>query len=107
MAASAAQAAYAAGHGGSAAGGIDNLPTLQIPQGDLATGVSIIDLIMQTGTAGTRSDARRLMEQGGVRLGDAVIKDVNATLPANLFAAQSVEAVLSLGKKRRFRLVAG
>ena len=107
QAAAAAQAAYAAGHGGSAAGGIDNLPTLQIQPQDLAMGVSIIDLIMQTGTAGTRSDARRLMEQGGVRLGDAVIKDVNATLPANLFAAQSVEAVLSLGKKRRFRLVAG
>ncbi len=107
QAAAAAQAAYAAGHGGSAAGGIDNLPTLQIQPQDLATGVSIIDLIMQTGTANTRSDARRLMEQGGVRLGDAVIKDVNATLPANLFAAPSVEAVLSLGKKRRFRLVAG
>jgi tyrosyl-tRNA synthetase len=61
--------------------------------------VSIIDLIMQTGTANTRSDARRLMEQGGVRLGDAVIKDVSATLPANLFAAPSVEAVLSLGRK--------
>ena len=70
-------------------------------------GVSIIDLIMQTGTAGTRSDARRLIEQGGVRLGDAVIKDVNATLPVNLFAAPSVEAVLSLGKKRRFRLMVG
>jgi tyrosyl-tRNA synthetase len=107
QAAAAAQAAYAAGHGGSAAGGIDNLPTLQIQPQDLAMGVSIIDLIMQTGTAGTRSDARRLIEQGGVRLGDAVIKDVNATLPVNLFAAPSVEAVLSLGKKRRFRLVAG
>ena len=107
QAAAAAQAAYAAGHGGSAAGGIDNLPTLQIQPQDLATGVSIIDLIMQTGTAGTRSDARRLIEQGGVRLGDAVIKDVNATLPVNLFAAPSVEAVLSLGKKRRFRLMVG
>ncbi|MBM3602431.1 MAG: tyrosine--tRNA ligase [Alphaproteobacteria bacterium] len=103
-AASAAQAAYTSG-AAAGGGGIDNLPTLQIAQADLATGVSIIDLIMQTGTAGTRSDARRLIDQGGVRLGDAVIKDVNATLPANLFAAPSVEAVLSLGKKRRFRLV--
>jgi tyrosyl-tRNA synthetase len=106
QAAAAAQAAYATGSA-AGGGGIDNLPTLQIPHGDLATGVSIIDLIMQTGTAGTRSDARRLIEQGGVRLGDAVIKDVNATLPVNLFAAPSLEAVLSLGKKRRFRLVAG
>jgi len=106
QAAAAAQAAYATGSA-AGGGGIDNLPTLQIPQGDLATGVSIIDLIMQTGTAGTRSDARRLIEQGGVRLGDAVIKDVNATLPVNLFAAPSVEAVLSLGKKRRFRLMVG
>jgi tyrosyl-tRNA synthetase len=106
QAAAAAQAAYATGSA-AGGGGIDNLPTLQIPHGDLATGVSIIDLIMQTGTAGTRSDARRLIEQGGVRLGDAVIKDVNATLPVNLFAAPSVEAVLSLGKKRRFLLMVG
>lgn len=58
---------------------------------------SIVELLVGAGLAKSRSDARRLIEQGGVSVGEAKVGDVHATLDH--------EAVLWAGKKRAVRIV--
>ena len=58
----------------------------------------LADLLAENGLAKSRSDARRLIEQGGVRLDGVTLKD-----PAEPVSPQ-VEAVLQVGKRRFVRL---
>ena len=67
------------------AGGTDasHMPTTQIPAAQLTDGkISIMDLLLECGIAASRSDARRLIQQGGVFIDDARIEafDYNVTL---------------------------
>jgi tyrosyl-tRNA synthetase len=61
--------------------------------------MNVIDLIMATDLAPSRSEARRLITQGGVRLDDAAIEKIDTTIPAH-------EGVLRVGRRRFVRLVA-
>jgi tyrosyl-tRNA synthetase len=58
----------------------------------------LVDLMTSQGLAKSKSDARRLVEQGGVRLGGIVMKDPNAlvSIPG--------EAILQVGKRKFLRL---
>ena len=58
----------------------------------------LVDLLAELGLAKSRSDARRLIEQGGVRLGGVTMKDPNAPISAQ------DEPVLQVGKRRFVRL---
>jgi tyrosyl-tRNA synthetase len=58
----------------------------------------LVDLLTENGLAKSRSDARRLIEQGGVRLDGVTLKD-----PAALVSPQD-EPVLQVGKRRFVRL---
>jgi len=58
----------------------------------------LVDLMTEHGLAKSRSDARRLIEQGGVRLGGEAAKDPNAVVsPAG-------DPVLQVGKRKFIRL---
>lgn len=58
----------------------------------------IVDLLVAAGLADSKGAARRLIQQGGVSVGEARVGDVAATLDH--------EAVLWAGKKRAVRIVA-
>ncbi len=58
----------------------------------------LVDLLHAAGLAGSKSDARRLIQQGGVRLGNEVISDMDFTVPVE-------EAILQVGKRRFLRLL--
>ncbi len=73
------------------------LPT-ELPTFTLAQPMPIIDLLVAANLAASRSDARRLVQQGGVKLNDAVIDKVDAVIPAN-------QAVLRVGRRKFVRLV--
>ncbi len=59
--------------------------------------IPVIDLMMATKLVSSRSEARRLINQGGVRLGDAVITDVERIVLPD-------EAVLRVGRRKFVRL---
>jgi tyrosyl-tRNA synthetase len=59
----------------------------------------LIDVLVESGMAKTRSEARRLVEQGGVRLGEVVLQDANACLELEQ------PKVLRVGKRRFVRLM--
>ena len=69
---------------------------------DLSVGMSkiaLIDLVLKTGVAGSRSEARRLVEQGGVRVNSEKKTDPDETIQIEN------KSVLHVGKKHFFRLL--
>jgi tyrosyl-tRNA synthetase len=65
----------------------------------LKEGATLLEVMVDTGLAASRSDARRLIEQRGVRLEDEVLEDPNQTLDLK------EPAVLRVGKRRFLRLL--
>lgn len=74
----------------------------EMPEAAILGEERITDLLRRLNMAASGGEARRLIEQRGVRLNDAVIDDVFAVVsPAQL------PAVLQVGKRKFARLVAG
>ncbi|MGE4281809.1 MAG: tyrosine--tRNA ligase, partial [Magnetospirillum sp.] len=76
----------------------DNLPTITLPAGDLATGIPAFALFVRAGLAASNGEARRLLQQGGGRVNDAQITD-----PAQAIGTESLKdgiIKLTAGKKR-------
>ncbi|MBC7252163.1 MAG: tyrosine--tRNA ligase [Anaerolineae bacterium] len=63
--------------------------------------VNIVDLMAQTGLAKSKSAARRLIQQGGVRLNGERVEDVNTMIEV------ADEAVLQVGRRKFVKLLAG
>jgi len=61
--------------------------------------ISIVDLLVSRAKIQSRSEARRLIDQGGVRINDQVLDDIHSVLEI------SDGDVLRIGKKRFYRLV--
>jgi tyrosyl-tRNA synthetase len=80
-------------------GGIgDDLPTLTLAPAEIpAEGISVLQLLVRAGLAGSGKDARRLIAEGGARLDDAALTDVGLHLDA---AALAAPRKLSAGRKR-------
>lgn len=69
-----------------------------------ATEVNVVELVVEVGFASSKSDARRLVEQGGVKVNDEKVTDVNAiiTIEENEVAEVDTPAgtVLQVGKRK-------
>jgi tyrosyl-tRNA synthetase len=61
--------------------------------------VLVIDVVIALGMAGSKSEARRLVEQGGVKLNDRTVSSPTSSIAANDLDADGT-ARLSVGKKR-------
>jgi tyrosyl-tRNA synthetase len=74
----------------------EGLPTFVLKAG---TSAAVTEIAVALGLAGSRSEARRLIEQGGVRLNDETVRSATASVSeADLDAGGA--ARLSVGKKR-------
>jgi tyrosyl-tRNA synthetase len=79
-------------------GGIgDDLPTLELSAEDIADGISVVQLIVRTGLAGSGKEAKRLIAENGARLNDEPLTDAGLFFDA---ARLSEPLKLSAGKKR-------
>jgi tyrosyl-tRNA synthetase len=79
-----------------AGGAAQGLPTFAVAAGGAA---SVIDVVVALGMAGSKGEARRLIEQGGVRLNDEPVKSATATVTDADLDAMGM-ARISVGKKR-------
>ena len=79
-------------------GGVgDDLPTLTLAASDLADGVSIVQLLVKSGLAGSGKEAKRLIAEDGAKLNDSPLNDASLVLRA----ADLAEPIkLSKGKKK-------
>jgi tyrosyl-tRNA synthetase len=75
---------------------VEGLPTFILKGGEPAL---IIDVAIALGMASSKSEARRLIDQGGVRLNDAPVRTATATI-TDADLDQNGTARLSVGKKR-------
>jgi tyrosyl-tRNA synthetase len=79
-------------------GGIgDDLPTLTLSADELGDGISVVQLLVRSGLAGTGKEAKRLISENGARLNDEPLTNAGLFLDA---AALSQPIKLSAGKKR-------
>ncbi|KEJ89571.1 tyrosine--tRNA ligase [Sulfitobacter donghicola] len=79
-------------------GGVgDDLPTLTLSADDLGDGISIVQLIVKSGLAGSGKEAKRLISENGARLNDEPLTNAGLMIDA---AALASPLKLSAGKKR-------
>lgn len=74
-----------------------SVPTTELPAADFAEGMDIITLLTTTGVVPSRSEGRRAIQQGGVKVADLAIADVEFKVTTNLFTDGKL--LLQKGKK--------
>lgn len=82
----------------SGAGNQDDMPAIELPQTELAKGLTIVDLVVLAGLADSKSEARRLVTQGGISLGEEKVSEFNRRISVSDFNDGRV--LLKKGKKQ-------
>jgi len=100
-----AQAAALAAFGGSAGGDLSHVPTKELPRTQIAAGIGVLDLFVLAGLSASKSEARRLVQQGGASINDRKVEDEKAEIDASWLDAEGT-MLLRAGKKRVFRIAA-
>ncbi len=81
-------------------GGIDkNLPTIELPEKDLGQNSNILDLLVKGELAPSKSEAKKLIRGGGVKVNDNKLEDENLILTSDNIIEECY-IKLSAGKKR-------
>ena len=81
---------------------LDAMPTTIVAATRLATGLSPIDLFAEVGLTRSKSDARRLMEQGGMYVNEQRVESLEHMLTAADLTAHGI--LLRAGKKKYHRI---
>jgi tyrosyl-tRNA synthetase len=80
----------------------NDMPAVELSQTELAKGLTIIDLVFLAGLAESKSEARRLVTQGGIALGEERVSEFNRVIGASDF--KDGKLLLKRGKKQ-FKVV--
>ncbi|MBO4414099.1 MAG: tyrosine--tRNA ligase [Clostridia bacterium] len=81
----------------------DDMPTTAIPASSIPDGgIQVADMLVAGGLAGSKGEAKRLIQQGGVALGDEKVTDLFAVVSADKLADG---VVVKKGKKIFHRFV--
>ncbi|GFE66035.1 tyrosine--tRNA ligase [Litoreibacter roseus] len=75
----------------------EDLPTLSLSASELGDGISVVQLIVRSGLAGSGKEAKRLIAEGGAKVDDAQLTDAGMLVTADQLAEP---LKLSAGKKR-------
>jgi len=81
----------------------EGVPSLTVPVEDLERGILAVDVFAASGLARSKSDARRLVQQGGAYVNEVAVTDVDRTLTRDDLV--DGEILLRAGKKRYHRIV--
>ena len=79
------------------------IPSVEINKEDLEKGINVMELFAMTDLCSTKSEARRLVTQGGASINGKKITGIN-TLVDPAFEKDG-ELLLKAGKKRYFRII--
>jgi tyrosyl-tRNA synthetase len=90
--------------GSSAAGGdLDAIPTTALSADQLASGINPVDLFAQVGLTRSKSEARRLLQQGGMYVNDQRVDSLEHTVGPVDLTPEGI--LLRAGKKKYHRVV--
>ena len=84
-------------------GDLSQVPATEITEARLESGVLLLDLFVEVGMCPSRSEARRLLQQGGLYLSQTRIEELDAALIVDQFVER--EVLLRAGKKRYHRII--
>ena len=76
-----------------------DLPTIEIPEETLKSGISVVELLKLTGLVSSNGEARRLIEGGGARINDQAVNDAAQTTSVSDMTKDGYIKVSS-GKKK-------
>ena len=76
-------------------------PTVNIPSSSI--GNKLLDILASTGIVSSKSDGRRLIQQGGLYIGDTTVTDPDFLFTADLLDNNSL--LVRKGKKNYHRIV--
>ena len=89
-----------------AQGGVsaENMPTTTLEDADFTDGkVFVIDMLLKSKLCASKSEARRLIQQGGILVADEKITELEAAVNADAFAGEGV--IVKKGKKTYHKFV--
>ena len=87
----------------SASGSAENMPSLQLTNGNFTDGrISIVELLTLSGLCTSNGDARRNIEQGGVEAGGVKVGSFTEKYPAESFDGDGL--IIRRGKKKFVRV---
>ena len=76
-------------------------PSVSLPRADIEAGIETVDLMVLSGAAASKSEARRLVSQGAVRVNNTLVADDSTVLGTGSLAGTAT-VVVKVGKKRYF-----
>ncbi|SMP40654.1 tyrosine--tRNA ligase [Anoxynatronum buryatiense] len=86
-------------------GGVsEDMPTTALNETVLKDGLDILTLLMETGLAASRSEARRLVQQGGISINDEKIAAIETVITLDYL--DDGQMIIKKGKKVYHRVVA-
>jgi tyrosyl-tRNA synthetase len=86
---------------GTLAAAFDEAPSVVLSRSRLDQGLGLLELMTEVGAAKSNGEARRLVQQGGVRLNNAPVDDPQRTLSVADLASERT-LVIKVGKKRYY-----
>lgn len=87
-----------------AGGNAAEMPTVELTDADFTDGaIDILSIVQKSGLCGSRSEARRNVEQGGVAVEGEIVKEIKTTYTKEQFAGEGI--VVKRGKKNFRRVV--
>ena len=87
------------GKGGSTA----DMPVTELTEAELSAGMNIVDLLVKTGLAPSKGEGRRLVQQGGVYIGDKTVEATDMAVSKDLFTEG--ELIMKKGKKTWHKVI--
>lgn len=96
-------AAHAAFSAGGSGGDLSSMPMLRMSSAELDAGLAAIDLFALTSLCSSKSEARRLIDQGGAVVNDRKVASLEEVVDSSWL--KEGELLLRAGKKRYFRIV--
>lgn len=79
-------------------GASEKLPTIDVARAELEQGASLVDLLVKSGLASSKGEAKRVIQQSGARVNDVVVTDLAARVRASDLSASGT-VKLSSGRK--------
>lgn len=79
----------------------EQAPTVELPRTDLEDGIGLMDLMTRIGATRSNGEARRLIDQGGVRINDEHVGDSTRVVSVGDLATATT-LVVRVGKKRQY-----
>lgn len=87
------------GKGGSTA----DMPVTEVTEAELSGGMNIVDLLVKTGLAPSKGEGRRLIQQGGIYIGEKTVEATDLKVSKDLFTEGGL--IIKKGKKTWHKVV--